>query len=135
MTSLPWDQSLATGIDDLDVQHRRLFRAVAVMMDSVHNRDIDKGLQHFVPFIAQHVDEHFDFEEKLMLSRGYPDYLQHKIHHDEMRAKVGAFKEEYSSFGFGPLILMRLGTLLDEWLRKHIYEIDLAMVAWLKQNP
>lgn len=133
--TVPWDSDLDTGIGDIDVQHRRLFREVAVMMEAVKQHRSKTAVSAFIPFITQHVEQHFATEEGIMLGRGYPDYTAHRIAHDELRKSVGDLVSEYEAKGYGPLIVLRLGMLLDDWLRRHIYGLDIPMASWLRKNP
>jgi hemerythrin-like metal-binding protein len=130
-----WDSDLETGIHELDYQHKRLFRFFHTLMAAVENKHTRTALSGFVGFITKHVDEHFGYEESLMLKTGYPDYLAHKIAHDEMRREVAELVESYRAKGHDPLVLIRMSTLASEWMRKHIFGVDFKLTSWLKKHP
>jgi hemerythrin len=130
-----WDTNLDTGIDELDYQHRRMFRFLHTLLEAVENKHTRTALSGFVGFIVKHVNEHFAYEEALMVSRGYPDYLAHKLAHEGLRVEVQALVDEYKTNGHSPLALIRMGTLTSDWMRVHILAVDLKLTSWLKKHP
>lgn len=130
-----WDPDLETGIADLDFQHKRLFRFFHTLLAAVENKHTRTAVSGFVGFITKHVDEHFAYEESLMLRTGYPGYLTHKLAHDELRQEVEGLITSYREKGHDPLVLIKMSTLASDWMRKHIFGVDFYLVSWLKKHP
>jgi hemerythrin-like metal-binding protein len=100
-----------------------------ILMDTI-NQLATAEAQNDRPVVAMIIDElvsyaafHFDFEEKLMASAGYPELEAHRTIHQGFVRWVTDFRDEFLSYGKRALGEPVLAFLRD-WLRDHILGED-----------
>jgi hemerythrin len=72
--------------------------------------------------LIEYYRTHFVYEEQLMRSNDYPDYLKHKLLHHDFSKKVLEFQRKIIK---GQSILVfELIDFLMEWLTKHILVVE-----------
>jgi hemerythrin len=62
----------------------------------------------------------------------YPDFVKHKLQHDELTKKVLKFQKDFEG-GMASMTVQLLEFLRD-WLEGHIRVSDFAYVPYLKQK-
>ncbi len=126
-----WSESLATGVEEIDWQHKECIRLIAILLD----KDLDSGDKALVKksfdFLCKYVREHFQLEEKLMKESGYSkdDFAKHKAFHAWFRDEVNAL---WKSNEFGEDVAMRLKYLLITLFSQHIIGMDKHMGKHLR---
>ncbi|MHB8839410.1 MAG: bacteriohemerythrin, partial [Gemmatimonadaceae bacterium] len=63
---MQWNESYATGIPQIDDQHKSLFKAVAALATAVERGDGASEYLRLVSFLDRYCREHFSFEEGCM---------------------------------------------------------------------
>jgi hemerythrin len=129
---LEWTAALATGIDEIDDQHRELFRCVARVRDAAFADDgteIDRTLA----FLREYVDFHFQAEERFMAAKRFPDLARHQEEHVAMLEAVREIEAEHHRLGAGAESLARVERFLSDWLRTHIGITDVAMARFVRR--
>ncbi len=84
--------------------------------------------------LAQHVRDHFQREEDVMRTLGYPDYPAHKSEHDILLAEYAVMVRGMRASGRELLDISTLETLKD-WLMGHVLEVDRQLAEFLKHAP
>ena len=117
-----WKDEYCVGVQEIDVQHRRLFS----LADELHAAmSVGKGkavLDQVLSNLIGYTKSHFAAEERLMQSRGYPNYLAHKIEHDQLTHKVLDLQREFRA---GKVALtLDIMKFLRDWLDHHILGSD-----------
>lgn len=130
--ALRWDRTLDTGFDEIDEQHRRLFRALDDVLESQEKKLGKDAVLKLLAFLQDYIQRHFEMEETIMESVDYPGLAQHKAHHKEFFDEITYIGETFRKNGHGALITIKLQTCSVRWLREHIYGEDKAMAAFLR---
>jgi hemerythrin len=125
-----WSNSLVTGIDEVDKQHKQLIETVNDLLEAVKKGEAKDKVDQTIKFLNEYVVKHFQTEEKVMIEHKYPDYENHKKIHDNF---VKDFKDlvknkDELSFTF------KLQVKVGEWLINHIHNIDKKMAKYIREQ-
>lgn len=117
-----WDDKFSVGNLHIDEQHSILIDTINQLAsaESLHNHHC---VLMIIDELASYAAFHFDYEERLMETAGYPQLEEHRIIHSAFVNWVAELRDDYVSFGKRPLGEAVLGYLRD-WLSHHILGED-----------
>lgn len=125
-----WKKSLATGITEIDNDHKRLIELINKFQEAtefnVEHAEVEQALDEVVLYTIHH----FAREEQLLEVNNYPDIEAHKKEHQEMITKISECIEEYrinEAMGIDHIL-----DFLKRWLLKHIKHTDKAYIPYMK---
>ena len=135
MESLQWNEVLATGIEEIDDQHKRLLEIInqlRVAAGQGARRDASaEALQQVLDYTIYH----FDYEEKLLEKAGYELLPLHKRTHELFIRRIPDFQKRHAA---GEDVLQEVHDMLARWLVHHIQNDDRGYAptvkAYLKQD-
>jgi hemerythrin len=129
MTTLVWQDSLNTGIDIIDTQHRRIVE----MINRLHGAQTrgNAAVGEVLGELVDYTMSHFAFEEELMEEAGYPFCAAHKRVHDIFTRHVS---EYVMRFRAGEDVTDELKNMLSRWLFNHIRGDDKAYAESVKKH-
>ena len=128
---LTWDRFIQTGLSTIDQQHRQLVDLINDLHKAMKSGRSVTESGRILDKLITYTASHFETEEKLFQQHKYPEYKQHKEHHDKLVAQVVAFQKEFQS---GSAVLSaELMDFLKEWLVGHIKRTDMKYVPFLKK--
>lgn len=126
-----WDDSLSTGFDEVDLQHKKLISIIEDVHACVdgpreeYALKISKDLKR----LTDYTQYHFTKEENLMRAHGFPGFEKHKAEHDAFVARVGAqvrtLSQATSDDGF------HFYRFLGSWLLAHIAKSDREWASYI----
>ena len=125
METLEWSDRLATGIPEIDNQHRRIVDMVNQMRAAMEAGDTE-AVGRVIPDMVDYTISHFAFEEALMEEAGYRFLMPHRRVHQLFTRRIPEFQARYAA---GEDILEELHTMLVRWLANHIQSEDRGYVA------
>ncbi|MBF0204363.1 MAG: bacteriohemerythrin, partial [Desulfamplus sp.] len=129
---ITWSPKFATGIKDIDTQHKELIR----MINELHNVMKQKaGIQRsgdILDGLAKYTVYHFAHEEKLFQKHDYPEYKEHKKIHEKLVGTVLAFQKDFKE-GKASLSI-DLMNFLTQWLKDHIMKCDMKYAPFFKDK-
>lgn len=76
-----WDESFKVFYENLDEEHKQLFKAVFDVAK-------DPGSGSALASLVSVTDNHFKDEERMMKAKNYPDFPDHKKMHDDFLGKI-----------------------------------------------
>ena len=131
MTFMSWTaEEFGTSINKTDDEHQKIFS----MVNDLHaivggdRSAVGQKLDSLIGFVANH----FQTEEELMKSHGYPGYDAHKEEHD---ALVATCVDLQNKFKAGQTeVTEETTTLLKDWLYRHIPKIDKSYGPFLNDK-
>jgi hemerythrin len=132
-TEYVWDKTFAVGHKLIDDQHRQLFSALNTLIQACHSgaRDeFDEG----IAFLGEYVVKHFDDEEEIQKSEGFPDYPNHKKIHDDYKAAVSNFASQWLASGPTDTVLKEVRIHVGGWLINHIKAQDVRIGAYIRSK-
>lgn len=117
-----WSDALSVGNPHIDEQHGILLDTIN-QLASAESLNNHHAVAMIIDELASYAVFHFDYEEKLMASCGYPHLEEHKVIHQVFVKWVADFRDDYATYGKRPLGEEVLGFLRD-WLSHHILGED-----------
>lgn len=133
MEQFDWDPALETGNAEIDDQHRSLFRlANALQLAIADHADDSDVLTDSIYELTDYCLEHFSAEEELMEACGYPAAGPHRAQHQRL---TGETMKLTASFINGEDVCPdTLAPFVASWLRGHIRDEDMRLVAFMRQS-
>ncbi len=133
---LKWEEHYTMGLEQIDNDHKRLFKIAGKIIDTVEESGIENDktrlfvVREGVKYLKNYFADHAVREEVYMRQIGYPDYLTHKRLHDEFQTVQLAKFEEAIDRGTCTKeeVLYFVGTGIG-WLLEHIATADMAIVG------
>ncbi len=130
MTKLEWTQALSVGVEEIDAQHRELFRRAAALLEGIRSGEPEE-LGALVDFLHRYAVEHFGAEEEQMRRTRFPGYARHKAEHDRFVSDLLALASEYERKGAAAFLSLKVNQWLTEWLRQHVSGTDAELGRFL----
>lgn len=120
MAKLAWSNELATGIPEIDNQHKRIVEYINQLYD-LRQSQSREGVADVIGEMVDYTMSHFAFEEDLMESAGYPFAGPHRKVHQLFTRRVA---EIQARFDAGEDVATELHSMLSRWLFNHILNED-----------
>ncbi|MDO5135919.1 MAG: hemerythrin family protein [Eubacteriales bacterium] len=120
-----FDDSLKTGNELIDSQHRELISRVNRLAEECHPGTEKAVAANVLGFLSDYVNKHFSDEEKLQEEKGYPLLEAHKSQHSVFVKAVKDLddmltEEEGPSEAFVAAVKKNV----EEWIINHIMVWD-----------
>jgi hemerythrin len=131
---IKWDDSLCTGIEEVDCQHRALFDKINSFLDGC---DEGKGTDELVPllqFLDDYARVHFAREEELQEQEGYWRLPSHRIEHRKFMEMLMELKMRFLREGASPGLVAEVNEVVVEWLMEHIGGKDREFGLYMKEK-
>lgn len=121
---IAWDESLLTGVPNIDAQHKELIDRFNELSDAVargKGREETGRLLDFLQFYAQW---HFEREEHCMDEYQCPAAAANKAAHQYFNRRFGWLYEQYQQSDVNPQTVSDTLAELETWIVNHIMKID-----------
>lgn len=132
MPKLRWDPCLATGIEEIDWEHRRLLNIANRLLDAVARGRGEAAVRPVARDLARHAEEHFVNEEKFMLEMGYPHLQEHAAEHQKMAGDLAGFMAALEADQ--PPGAKELSAIMSHWLLDHILKTDKEYAVFSRER-
>jgi len=126
-----WKEELATGNEEIDNQHKELFRRFNNLQSACK---LGKGLDELsslLSYLGEYVRSHFELEEQLQIVLDYPGYLTHKGQHDDFIRNFRKLEDQLHVQGTTPALLIQTNMTLVDWLVRHFTWTDKDLADFL----
>ena len=88
MDEIIWSNKLASGNETIDNEHKELISTVNRLVTTAHLTVHSETLSAVYGDLVQYINKHFQTEEALLESYGYPGLEEHKKQHYEFAEKL-----------------------------------------------
>lgn len=126
-----FDESLVTGNEMIDSQHKELIDKINKLLDSCEVGTDKLVAIKTLDYLADYTEFHFGEEEKLQESIEYPGIAEHKKEHEKLREVV---KELYEMLeeeeGPSDAFVEQVNKNVIEWLYHHIKGFDRSVAEY-----
>jgi len=122
-----WTDDLATGIEEVDNQHKEIFRRVNTLLAACKEGKGKEKVGEVIGFLGEYVIDHFKAEEALQVKSMYPGYTDHKKLHQEFIGSFAKLKADFDANGPTLTTVMSTNKVVVDWLIKHIKKEDRAL--------
>ena len=124
---MKWSERYATGIQQLDEQHKMLFK-----MSEDYRATLDEGRgEHsfsvMLDSLTAYATNHFGMEQTCMFRYQCPAAEANGRAHLEFIEVLGWFRRRHAESGFKADEADRLVMFIDDWLANHIGRIDVQL--------
>jgi hemerythrin len=131
METFAWNSDFEVGIEEIDRQHRELFRLMDNLTLSLYRGDAKKIVAQVLFALEKYVTEHFRLEEDYMYRHYYPDLGKHKSQHVQFIKTFESLKKDFEKHGTDSFLAIRVEKELQEWWKNHIMKIDRDYIPYL----
>ena len=117
------------GVEQIDNEHRELFRLVGEVNDLLHDQWADDKyfeICDLIERLKEYAAEHFRHEEEYMEKIGHPELEMQKEQHDKFCKKVNEVSLR-SAEDHQQAVISDLLSFLVKWLYRHIIGSDLLI--------
>ena len=121
---IDWSDMLSVGIEAMDDEHKELFRRINALLVALLGPENQGDTKALVAAIREYTVFHFDDEQKLMQSKGYPRYEQHLALHTSFLKEFQSIEDQLLSQGLSAELVIRLQDKVVTWLLDHIAKVD-----------
>jgi hemerythrin len=129
--TLEWTAALAVGLEEIDAQHRELFRRAGQLLDGLRAGE-SREIGPLLEYLHQYAVVHFGAEEAAMRADDYPGYHRHKAEHDRFIADLLSLSAELDDRGPSAFLSVKASAWLSEWLAAHVSGTDGEMARFLR---
>lgn len=129
-----WDKGLEIGNDDIDNQHKEIFKRVNKLLSAMADGSGKDTIGKLIAFLTEYVAIHFNAEEALMRKHSYTDYLLHQMQHKQFTDDVLRLKQDFESQGATSDLVIQMQKKVCNWLRNHIGTEDKKFVMSTKNT-
>jgi hemerythrin len=133
--SIEWQESLATGIETIDSQHKEIFVRFALFSSACSEGLGDVELLRLLAFLSEYTAVHFREEEEAMSDAGYPELAVQKESHVAFLADFGRLKELVEEKGPDLETILNEKRIMIRWLINHICHLDKAFADFITSLP
>ena len=130
MPLMEWGPKLSVGIREFDGEHQKLVGMVNDLFDAMNTGKGKDRLGPILDGLVSYTVSHFQHEERLMKSHGFPGFAAHKDEHDKLTHQVADIQSKFKG-GATAALSVEVMNFLKNWLIKHILGTDKAYTAFL----
>jgi hemerythrin len=124
MPTISWDQSMTTGVDALDNQHKQLIAWLNDLLDAMSMGRGRSETEALLDKLGGYAVMHFGNEEDCMTKYNCPVAAQNVAAHKDFVTTFGGFREEFDRTGPTAHLVVRIESELMRWLTSHIKGVD-----------
>jgi len=126
-----WNESLRTGVAEIDEQHQLLFKRAAVVREAVAAGQGSLEVRETIDFLLAYSSVHFETEARYMAASAYPKEQLHLDEHVKLTRTLLRAAEAYRAEGASPRMAEELVGFFERWLADHIHDHDRQLAGWL----
>jgi hemerythrin-like metal-binding protein len=123
MPLMNWSSALASGIQDIDDQHKKLIEISNRLYAAMQRNEDKQSIGSLLDQLIEYTSYHFKFEEDLMEKHGVTGVPTHREQHAKL---VNDVVEHQARFRKGDALSTDLMAFLRDWLVNHIMKTDRA---------
>ena len=125
-----FDESLITGNEMIDSQHKELITKINELLTVCENGSGKLKAIQVLNYLAEYTDFHFTAEEKLQEEIGYPGLEEHRKQHKALFQVVADLHEMLEEEGPTDQFVEQLQKNIIAWLYKHIKGFDRSVAEY-----
>lgn len=119
-----WDQSMSTGVEFIDEQHKMLFQKFNDFSAASSNLTIRESAAEALDFLQFYVNWHFGQEEKIMEDCGCPAAAANLKAHQEFTVRFNEFYQQWQNQTMTSALAKQVYAEMEAWIVNHIIKVD-----------
>lgn len=127
--TIEWnDERFATGIEEIDEQHKELFRQINRLTDSLERNPNGKAeAGNFLYFLEDYVKAHFGCEEGIMERTHCAACPRNAKEHGHFLKAFQEIRHAFDREGISPSFVQRIHKEVVDWIQGHIANVDVEL--------
>ena len=132
---MEWTNDLSVGLEEIDSQHRELFRRINNLVDAIRHGQCKYVIDGTIGFLEDYARTHFSEEETWMFQHHYSDYEMHRAQHriflnalSDLKKQAAAPRVQGASYELS----VATNQVVVDWILAHIVRIDKRLGEFLK---
>ena len=132
---LEFEQSLVTGNDMIDAQHKELIGKIDDLLTFCEETKEKVKAIKMLGYLAEYTEFHFSAEEKLQEEISYPQIEEHRKAHAEFKKVIEELHDMLEEEE-GPTeeFVFAVRKNVVNWLFEHIKEMDRELAEYIRDN-
>jgi hemerythrin len=130
--AIEWSDSLLTGVEWQDFQHKELFSRINSLLDAMDMGFGKDEVLRLFEFLDEYFVIHFDAEEQAMHKYDYPDTLAHLEEHTRFIDDIAKLRSD-ALHGVSAGLVIQVQSRVVGWLINHIGSIDKSLGAFISE--
>ena len=122
MALIEWKDEFATGVPDVDSEHRQLIDLINALHVAMLRKDVTYTVMDFLGQIYARISGHFALEEKIMRERRYDQYEDHKADHERLLDELRDIMDDYEEHAY--FSDEEFARQIDAWFSEHFRTRD-----------
>ena len=122
--SIQWDEEYATGVREIDDQHKRLFEMMGDLERRLGRGEAPSNMMDVLDGLADYAVRHFSFEEGCMERCACPAASVNKLAHQRFVRMVNAAIQDFRTRPPTSEDFEAINREMVNWLTSHICKID-----------
>ncbi|MBK9516597.1 MAG: hypothetical protein IPO09_04425 [Anaeromyxobacter sp.] len=118
-----WNQSLATGIEEIDAHQLELFRRATHLVEAARSRRAPETRAHLAR-LAEVAVVLFETEERTLREVGAPSLERHALEHRRFLDDLEVVSHELARRGADALVDLGVARFVASWLEAHVSGTD-----------
>jgi len=132
MPTIQWDQSMATGIDTVDAQHKQLIAWLNDLLAAVSQGRAGSEIQGLLDRLGTYSATHFGHEEECMTKYKCPAAEENLLAHKDFVVTLAALRDDFERDGATAHLVVRVEVEMLRWLTTHIKRTDTQLLPCVK---
>lgn len=122
--AIEWNESYSIGDEEIDEQHKYLFRLVNEFLEASDKSQLTLTVIH----LFKYTRKHFSYEEELMRKVGFDEYEAHVRMHEKLVNRLGQLGTDIVNDSLDKAELERF---VKDWAFGHIPKADARLAKFL----
>jgi len=133
--ALTWDaRSMATGVEEIDAQHRELIDHLNEFFRLMQAGKAGDGLAEFMDFLGQYAAWHFRHEEQCMHELRCPMAASNKRAHTDFIQIFKGYRKRLLEAGPTTTLVLEVQREVSDWVRNHLVHTDTGLRQCVREG-
>jgi two-component system cell cycle sensor histidine kinase/response regulator CckA len=129
-----WLPDLATGVQQIDAQHRELLGRIAALEHAARTGQLARA-EEVLRYLERYASDHFATEERHMTSTAYPGMAEHLALHLAFKVELARREADFLASRSQAALLVALAEWMAAWLTEHVRRVDAEMARHIRSFP
>ena len=132
--TVKWDDKLLTGINEIDNQHKEIFKRILNLFDACKKgKGREEVINTFI-FLEDYIITHFKAEESILFKYNYPYHISHIAEHKQFISVINELKQDLETHGVTGQFVINTNRKAVQWLLSHICKEDKTLAEFIQKN-
>ena len=129
------EQRMATGVQEVDEQHKELIRHFNEFHEAMAHGKGQATAIGLLAFLADYTETHFTCEERCMRQYRCPAAAANLAAHNSLRKEIAGLRGHIKDNKLTIMDLVKVEQTLGAWIQDHICTIDIQLRGCAAEGP